>query len=107
MPAAAATHCAADLARALKPCPEGMEIEFVQASSYGNKTETTGKVTVSFNEDAIKGRHVLMVGGSVGRWVLPVFDFLPGVVFDILPGVGGWVGGWVALVFDFVPGVGG
>ncbi len=52
---------AADLVRAIHPVPEGLEIEFVQASSYGAGTETTGTVNISFNSDVVKGRHVLLV----------------------------------------------
>lgn len=52
---------AADLVRALHPVPEGMEVEFVAASSYGSGTETSGTVLVSFAKDVVKGRHVLLV----------------------------------------------
>lgn len=52
---------AADFVRALDPVPEGMMVEFVQASSYGAGTETSGRVEVSFNTEVVKGRHVLMV----------------------------------------------
>eukprot|EP00955_Chlamydomonas_euryale_P107147 365747-Chlamydomonas_euryale.AAC.24 len=34
---------AADLVRAINPVPDGLEVEFVQASSYGAGTETSGK----------------------------------------------------------------
>lgn len=52
---------AADLVRAIHPIPEGLEVEFVAASSYGAGTETTGKVSVSFKTEVVKGRHVLLV----------------------------------------------
>mmetsp|Transcript_4539 Transcript_4539/g.7723 ORF Transcript_4539/g.7723 Transcript_4539/m.7723 type:complete len:200 (-) Transcript_4539:796-1395(-) len=52
---------AADLLRHLEPCPRGLEVEFVAASSYGKGTETSGTVTVSFDTASVKGRHVLLV----------------------------------------------
>eukprot|EP00879_Flechtneria_rotunda_P014325 GHRR01014965.1.p1 GENE.GHRR01014965.1~~GHRR01014965.1.p1 ORF type:complete len:204 (+),score=54.66 GHRR01014965.1:559-1170(+) len=52
---------AADLIRALNPCPEDTAVEFVSARSYGNRTETSGTVQVSFDTEAVKGRHCLMV----------------------------------------------
>ncbi|GFH07639.1 hypoxanthine phosphoribosyltransferase [Haematococcus lacustris] len=52
---------AADLVRALHPCPEGMVIDFIQASSYGAGTETSGRVEVAFDAAAVKNRHVLLV----------------------------------------------
>lgn len=52
---------AADLVRALDPCPQHMAVEFVSARSYGAGFETSGTVQVSFDEDAVKGRHCLMV----------------------------------------------
>ncbi len=57
---------AADLVRALHPVPAGMQVEFVQASSYGAGLETSGKVTISFDVAAVKGQHVLMVGAYTG-----------------------------------------
>ena len=78
------SHCA-DLVRALEPCPENMVIEFVTAASYGAGTETSGApsftlllptapllcpittflpsgtVKVSFDQDAIVGRHCILV----------------------------------------------
>lgn len=52
---------AADLLRALEPVPHGMVVEFISASSYGAGTETSGLVNVSFDREAVKGRHVLLV----------------------------------------------
>jgi hypoxanthine phosphoribosyltransferase len=52
---------AADLTRALDPCPAGMSVEFVSARSYGAGFETSGTVQVSFDEAAVKGRHCVMV----------------------------------------------
>ncbi|WIA13955.1 hypothetical protein OEZ85_002524 [Tetradesmus obliquus] len=52
---------AADLIRALDPCPEDLVVEFVSARSYGARTETSGTVQVSFDAEAVAGRHCLMV----------------------------------------------
>eukprot|EP00882_Tetradesmus_deserticola_P019464 GHRQ01020953.1.p1 GENE.GHRQ01020953.1~~GHRQ01020953.1.p1 ORF type:complete len:216 (+),score=74.74 GHRQ01020953.1:135-782(+) len=52
---------AADLIRALDPCPEDLVVEFVSARSYGAGFETSGTVQVSFDAEAVKGRHCLMV----------------------------------------------
>ena len=52
---------AADLIRAIHPVPEGLEVEFIAASSYGAGTETSGKVEVKYNEASVKGRHCLLV----------------------------------------------
>lgn len=52
---------AADLLRSIDPVPDGMEVEFVHASSYGAGTETSGTVEVSFRKEAVKDRHVLLV----------------------------------------------
>jgi len=52
---------AADLVRALDPCPENMAVEFVTARSYGAGFETSGTVQVSFDEGAVAGRHCVMV----------------------------------------------
>lgn len=52
---------AADLVRALSPCPAGMEVEFVSACSYGARTETSGAVEVAFDATVVANRHVLMV----------------------------------------------
>jgi hypothetical protein len=52
---------AADLVRALDPCPEHMAVEFVSARSYGAGFETSGEVQVAFDAAAVKGRHCVMV----------------------------------------------
>ncbi|GAX79534.1 hypothetical protein CEUSTIGMA_g6975.t1 [Chlamydomonas eustigma] len=52
---------AADLVRSLNPVPQGLEIEFISASSYGSGTETSGRVEVSFRREIVQGRHVLLV----------------------------------------------
>ena len=52
---------AADLIRCLDPCPEHLMVEFCSARSYGARVETSGTVQISFDEQVVKGRHVLMV----------------------------------------------
>lgn len=52
---------AADLVRALDPCPKHMAVEFVSARSYGAGFETSGTVQVSFDEAAVKGRNCVLV----------------------------------------------
>lgn len=52
---------AADLVRAMTPCPAGLGVEFISARSYGARTETSGEVEVSFDESAVAGRHCLLV----------------------------------------------
>ena len=52
-----------DLVRAIEPVPEGLQLEFLRASSYGNSTVSAGKVdlrsTAAFEN--VVGRHVLLV----------------------------------------------
>lgn len=52
---------AADLVRSLNPVPQGLEIEFIAASSYGSGTETSGRVEVSLRREIVEDRHVLLV----------------------------------------------
>eukprot|EP00877_Chromochloris_zofingiensis_P005636 jgi/Chrzof1/15073/Cz09g26070.t1 len=52
---------AADFVRALDPCPESLIVEFCTARSYGARLESSGSVEVSFDQQVVKGRHVLMV----------------------------------------------
>lgn len=52
---------AADLIRALDPCPQDSEVEFVSARSYGARTETSGTVQISFDAAVVAGRHCLMI----------------------------------------------
>lgn len=35
-----------DLVRAIEPCPRGLTMDFIRASSYGSGTESTGDVKV-------------------------------------------------------------
>eukprot|EP00775_Hariotina_reticulata_P002716 gene2716-3013_t len=56
---------AADLIRALEPCPQDAMVEFVSARSYGKGLETSGTVQVSFDADVVKGRHCLMIDDLV------------------------------------------
>ena len=59
-----ATIFASDLVRAIHPVPDGLELGFVRASSYGAGTQTTGKVTLgitTLKDEDIVGRHLLLV----------------------------------------------
>lgn len=57
---------AADLVRAMDPCPKGVTVEFVSASSYGAGTETSGSVKVSPSACACRCRDA---GVKTGVWV--------------------------------------
>lgn len=52
---------AADLVRALEPVPEGTEVGFLRASSYGAGTESSGQVRVDAPPPDVRGRHVVLV----------------------------------------------
>lgn len=56
----------ADLVRAMEPTPEGLQLEFVRASSYGAGTVSSGKVALSgtLAPADVEGRHVLLVSMS-------------------------------------------
>ena len=59
-----ATIFASDLVRAIHPVPDGLELGFVRASSYGAGTQTTGKVTLGIStlkDEDVQGRHLLLV----------------------------------------------
>lgn len=53
----------ADLARSVFPVPEGLNIDFIRASSYhGTSTLSSGDVqVVATQKIPVKGRHVLLV----------------------------------------------
>ena len=51
----------ADLARSLEPVPEGTEVGFLRASSYGAGTESSGRVRVDAGGPDVRGRHVVLV----------------------------------------------
>lgn len=55
----------ADLVRAIHPLPPGLQLEFVRASSYGARTESSGAVALSAElgggADVVVGRHVILV----------------------------------------------
>lgn len=53
---------AADLVRAIDPCPRGLTLDFIRASSYGSGTESTGDVQLKTDLDPakVRGRHVLL-----------------------------------------------
>ncbi|KAK9842539.1 hypothetical protein WJX81_005065 [Elliptochloris bilobata] len=51
----------ADLARSLEPVPEGLEVDFVRASSYRG-TESSGSVALHLPDSlSVAARHVLLV----------------------------------------------
>jgi len=53
-----------DLVRSIDPVPLGLELDFIQASSYGGGTSSSGKVAVDNSKSALNkaaGRHVLLV----------------------------------------------
>jgi hypoxanthine phosphoribosyltransferase len=59
-----ATIFASDLLRAIDPVPDGLEMGFVRASSYGAGTKSSGKVVLGIStikDEDILGRHVLLV----------------------------------------------
>jgi hypoxanthine phosphoribosyltransferase len=59
-----ATIFASDLVRAIHPVPDGLEMGFVRASSYGTGTKTSGKVVLGIStvkDEDIRGRHILLV----------------------------------------------
>ena len=62
-----ATIFMSDLVRAMDPVPDGLELAFVRASSYGAGTTTSGKVTLGITTLAdvdIEGRHLLLVSAA-------------------------------------------
>lgn len=59
-----ATIFASDLVRAIHPVPDGLELGFVRASSYGAGTKSSGKVVLGIStlkDEDIQGRHILLV----------------------------------------------
>jgi hypoxanthine phosphoribosyltransferase len=58
--------CVADLVRAVAPVPQGLQVEFIRASSYGAGTESSGEVSLKtpVQADVVKDRHVLVVRPS-------------------------------------------
>lgn len=63
----------ADLVRAMEPTPQGLQLEFVRASSYGSGTVSSGKVALSGTLAAadVEGRHVLLVRATARAHCLP------------------------------------
>lgn len=53
----------ADLVRDIYPVPDGMQLDFLRASSYGSGTASSGKVAISDvgGSQGVAGRHVLLV----------------------------------------------
>lgn len=59
-----ATIFMSDLVRAIDPVPEGLELAFVRASSYGAGTKSSGAVTMgatTLTDVDVEGRHLLLV----------------------------------------------
>ncbi|KAG2450717.1 hypothetical protein HYH02_004555 [Chlamydomonas schloesseri] len=52
-----------DLVRAIEPCPRGLTMDFIRASSYGSGTESTGdvKLKTDLKKEKVAGRHVILV----------------------------------------------
>jgi len=60
----------ADLIRAIEPVPDGLELDFLRATSYGSGTSSSGAVTLSMSslaDEDIKGRHLLLVSTDVSH----------------------------------------
>lgn len=54
----------ADLVRCLDPVPDGLQIEFIKAASYGSGTVSSGNVALSMStltDERIFNRHILLV----------------------------------------------
>jgi len=59
-----ATVFASDLVRSMDPVPDGLELDFVRASSYGAATHSSGNVVLSLStlsNDDVAGRHIVLV----------------------------------------------
>ncbi|PNH06405.1 Hypoxanthine-guanine phosphoribosyltransferase [Tetrabaena socialis] len=54
---------ASDLVRCIEPCPRGLTLDFIRASSYGSGTESSGdvKLKTDLKKEKVQGRHVLLV----------------------------------------------
>lgn len=51
-----------DLVRHIDPVPEGLQLDFMRASSYGSGTSTSGKVALStVSSQDVTARHILLV----------------------------------------------
>ena len=53
-----------DLVRAMDPPPEGMQLHYIRASSYGSSSTSSGEVALTCSTLAgsgVAGRHVLLV----------------------------------------------
>lgn len=53
---------AADLCRSITPVPDGLQLDFPRASSYGQNAVSSGNVELQFNLTIpIEGRHVILI----------------------------------------------
>lgn len=70
---------AADLCRAMTPVPDGLQLDFPRASSYGQNTVSSGSVELQFHlQIPIEGRHVLLLEDLVdsGRTLAALLEKL-------------------------------
>lgn len=69
----------ADLCRSMTPLPEGLQIDFPRASSYGQSAVSSGQVELQFNLlIPIKDRHVILIEDLIdtGRTLQALMDKL-------------------------------
>ena len=72
-----ATIFASDLVRAIHPVPDGLEMGFVRASSYGTGTKTSGNVVLGIStlkDEDIRGRHILLVSFLISYCMHALFE---------------------------------
>lgn len=70
---------ASDLVRAIEPVPEGLEMGFIRASSYGAGTSSSGNVVLgisTLSDEDIQGRHLILVS-TPGPQLRFLSHFLP------------------------------
>ena len=52
----------------MDPVPEGLELQFIRASSYGDRTSSSGNVALSLTTcgaTGVEGRHIILVRVSL------------------------------------------
>lgn len=69
----------ADLVRSMQPVPDGLYIDFIRASSYGNGANP-GDLTLNFSvkPELVKNRHILLVEDIIDTGV--TLQFLQGLL---------------------------
>eukprot|EP00892_Ulva_mutabilis_P007766 jgi/Ulvmu1/5361/UM022_0155.1 len=72
---------ASDLAKCITPVPDGMQIDFVRASSYGAGTVSSGEVKIQdCSRISVSGRHVIVIedivdtGGTLDKLITRMTD---------------------------------